>query len=58
MSCNVNCPASDLYSTLKQIRYNQVGAGTDDTEAKKEIKRLPKQALERAKKIQGNIGKG
>ncbi len=51
MSCNVNCPASDLYSTLKQIRYNQVGAGTDDTEAKKEIKGLPKQALERAKKI-------
>lgn len=50
--------ASELFRTLEIIRYDPVGAGTDDTEAMKEIRGLLRQALERAKKIQRNVGKG
>ena len=50
--------ASELFSTLENIRYDPVGAGTDDVEAMKEIRGLLRQALERAKKIQRNVGRG
>ena len=50
--------ASELFNTLESIRYDPVGAGPDDTEAMKEIRGLLTQALERAKKIQRNVGKG
>ena len=50
--------ASELFSTLESIRYDPVGAKWDDPEDMKEIRGLLTQALERAKKIQRNVGKG
>ena len=50
--------ASELFSTLESIRYDPVGATADDVEFMKEIRGLLRQALERAKKIQRNVGKG
>ena len=50
--------ASELFSTLESIRYDPVGANTDDVEFMKEIRGLLRQALERAKKIEANVGKG
>ncbi len=55
---SANDLASDLDSTLEQIRYDPVGAHWDDPEDMKEINGLLKQALERAKKIQRNVGRG
>ena len=50
--------ASELFNTLESIRYDPVGAGPDDTEAMKEIRGLLGQALERAKAVKANTGKG
>ncbi len=50
--------ASELFNTLESIRYDPVGAGPDDTEAMREIRGLLTQAMERAKKIQRDVGKG
>ena len=50
--------AADIYDALEQIRYDPVGAHWDDPEDMKEINGLLKQALERAKKIQRNVGRG
>lgn len=45
-------------SCLEQIRYDPVGATPDDVEAMKEVGGLLRQALERARRVQGNVGKG
>lgn len=50
--------AADIYAALEQIRYDPVGATPNDVEAMKEIKGLLRQALERARKVQNNVGKG
>ena len=50
--------ASELFSILESIRYDPVGAKWDDAEDMKEIRWLLTQALERAKKIQRNVGRG
>ena len=50
--------ASELLSILESIRYDPVGAKWDDPEDMKEIKGLLTQALERARKIQRNVGRG
>ena len=50
--------AAELLGTLEAIRYDPVGAKWDDPEDMKEIRGLLKQALERAKKIQRNVGRG
>ena len=50
--------ASELFSILESIRYDPVGAKWDDPEDMKEIRGLLTQALERAKKIQRNVGRG
>jgi hypothetical protein len=50
--------ASELFRILESIRYDPVGAKWDDPEAMREIRGLLTQALERAKKIQRNVGRG
>ncbi len=50
--------AADIYDALEQIRYDPVGATPDDVERMKEIRGLLGQALERAKTVQANTGKG
>ena len=50
--------AADIYDALEQIRYDPVGATPDDIECMKEIRGLLGQALERAKTVQANTGKG
>ena len=50
--------ASELFSTLESIRYDPVGATADDVEFMKEIRGLLRQALDRAKKIEADVGKG
>lgn len=50
--------AADIYDALEQIRYDPVGATPDDVEAMKEVGGLLRQALERARRVQGNVGKG
>lgn len=50
--------ATDIYDALEQIRYDPVGATPDDVEAMKEVGGLLRQALERARRVQGNVGKG
>ena len=50
--------ASELFSTLEAIRYDPVGAKWGDPEDMREIRGLLAQALERAKKIQRNVGRG
>ena len=55
---DANFLAADLYDALEQIRYDPVGAKWDDPEDMREIRGLLTQALERAKKIQRNVGKG
>jgi len=50
--------AADIYDALEQIRYDPVGATPDDIERMKEIRGLLGQALERAKTVQANTGKG
>ena len=55
---SANGLASELFNTLESIRYDPVGAHWDDPEDMKEINGLLKQTLERAKKIQSNVGRG
>ena len=50
--------AADIYDALEQIRYDPAGATPDDVERMKEIRGLLGQALERAKTVQANTGKG
>ena len=50
--------AADLYDALETIRYDPVGADPDDMELMNEINGLLKQALERAKTVEGHTGKG
>ena len=50
--------ASELFSTLERIRYDPVGATADDVEFMKEIRGLLRQALDRAKKVEADVGKG
>ncbi len=50
--------ATDIYDALEQIRYDPVGATPDDIERMKEIRGLLGQALDRAKTVQANTGKG
>ena len=50
--------AADIYDALEQIRYDPVGANPDDIERMKEIRGWLGQALERAKTVQANTGKG
>ena len=50
--------AADIYDALEQIRYDPVGATPDDIERMKEIRGLLGQALERAKAVRANTGKG
>ena len=50
--------ASELFSSLESIRYDPVGANTDDVESMKEIRSLLQQALDLAKKVEANVGKG
>ena len=50
--------AADIYDALEQIRYDPVGATPDDIECMKEIRGLLGQALERAKTVKANTGKG
>ena len=50
--------AADIYDALEQIRYDPVGAAPDDVEYLKEIRGLLRQALDRAKKIEADVGKG
>ena len=50
--------AADIYDALEQIRYDPVGATPDDIERMKEIRGLLGQALERAKTVKANTGKG
>ncbi len=55
---DANTLAAELYSSLEAIRYDPVGATPDDAESMKEIRGLLRQALERAKAVQANTGKG
>ena len=55
---DANSLAAELYDALEMIRYDPVGAAPDDVEYMKEINGLLQQALERAKKVQGDVGKG
>ncbi len=50
--------AADIYDALEQIRYDPVRAMPDDVEAMKEIRGLPRQAMERANKVKLNVGRG
>ena len=50
--------ASELFSTPESIRYDPVGANADDVEFMKEIRGLLRQALDRAKKVEADVGKG
>ena len=50
--------ASEIFSTLEGIRYDPVGANVDDIERMKEIRGLLRQALERAKTVEANVGRG
>ena len=55
---DANSLAAELYDTLEAIRYDPVGATPDDVEYMKEIRGLLRQALDRAKKIEADVGKG
>lgn len=55
---DANSLAAELYDTLEAIRYDPVGATPDDVEYMKEIRGLLQQALDRAKKIEADVGKG
>ena len=55
---DANTLAAELYGSLEAIRYDPVGATPDDIERMKEIRGLLRQALERAKAVQANTGKG
>ena len=50
--------AAKLYDNLAIIRYDPVGASSDDLELAKEIRGLLSQALERSNAIRSNTGKG
>ena len=50
--------AADIYGALETIRYDPVGATPDDIERMKEIRGLLRQALERAKTVRANTGRG
>ncbi len=50
--------AAELLNILETIRYDPVGAESDDMELMKEINGLLKQALERAKTVERHTGKG
>ena len=54
----VGATPDELYDTLEAIRYDPVGATPDDVEYMKEIRGLLRQALDRAKKIEADVGKG
>ena len=49
---------AELLSILETIRYDPVGADPDDMELMNEINGLLKQALERARTVEGHTGKG
>ena len=55
---DANFLAADLYDALETIRYDPVGATPDDIERMKEIRGLLRQALERAKTVRANTGRG
>ena len=55
---DANSLSAELYDTLEMVRYDPVGATVDDVEYMKEINGLLRQALERAKKVQSDVGKG
>ena len=55
---DANSLAAELYDTLEAILYDPVGATPDDVEYMKEIRGLLRQALDRAKKIEADVGKG
>ena len=50
--------AADIYDALETIRYDPVGATPADIERMKEIRGLLNQALDRAKAVRSNTGKG
>ncbi|MBQ9248964.1 MAG: hypothetical protein IJ179_01185 [Oscillospiraceae bacterium] len=50
--------AADIYGALETIRYDPAGAMPDDIERMKEIRGLLKQALDRAKTVRANTGRG
>ena len=55
---DANSLAAELYDALEAIRYDPVGATPDDIEYMKEIRGLLRQALDRAKKVEADVGKG
>ena len=55
---DANFLATELYDSLEAIRYDPVGATPDDVEYMKEIRGLLRQALDRAKKVEADVGKG
>ena len=55
---NANTLAAELYSSPEAIRYDPVGSTPDDAESMNETCGLLRQALERAKAIDANTGKG
>ena len=51
--------AGELNWTIRSwIRYDSVGATPNDVGAMKEVGGLLRQALERSRMVQGNVGKG
>ena len=55
---DANFLATELYDSLEAIRYDPVGATPDDVEYMKEIRGLLRQALDRAKKVEADVGRG
>ena len=55
---DANTLVAELYDSLEAIRYDPVGATPDDMEYMKEINGLLRQALERAKSVKANVGRG